>query len=52
MGVSSSNTSAASARGGDDHIVAQGQTRGHYGNNPDVSTNLSKEQPKDRLRPS
>ena len=35
MGVSSSNTSAASARGGDDHIVPQGQTSGSYGNNPE-----------------
>lgn len=52
MGVSSSNTSAASARGGDDHIVPQGQTSGHFGNNPDVNTNISKEKPTTRLKPS
>jgi hypothetical protein len=52
MGVSSSNTSAASARGGDDKIKPQGQTRGHFGNNPDVQTNISKEMPNQRIKPS
>ena len=51
MGVSSSDTSAASARGGDSKIVPQGQTSGEYGNDPYVSTKQSRQTNPTPLKP-
>lgn len=51
MGVSSSDTSAAQARGGDSKIVPQGQTSGSYGNDPYVNTKQSRERGDSQLKP-
>jgi len=42
MSVSSSDTSATAAAGGDSKIVPQGQTSGPYGNDPYITTAIAK----------
>lgn len=51
MGVSSSDTSASAARGGDSKIVPQGQTSGEYGNDPYVETKQSRSRQTTPLKP-
>lgn len=48
MGVSSSSTTAQSARNGESNIVAMGQTSGDYSNDPYMETKQGKGGPDER----
>jgi hypothetical protein len=51
MGVSSSNSTAAGARGGETNIIPQGQTSGDYANDPYIETRQSKSKGTQALKP-